>query len=57
MRPPATARSVFTDFEYAQHEQPAGGRLHLRALTARGSFDVDSTTLTANYVSIIFTVN
>ena len=33
------------------------GGANMRALTARGSFDVDTTTLTANYVSIIFTVN
>ncbi len=50
---------VFTDFEaYAEHvNNLLTGGSNMRALTARGSFDVDSTTLTANYVSIIFTVN
>jgi hypothetical protein len=50
---------VFTDFEeYAQHvNNLLTGGSNMRALTARGSFDKDSTTLTANYVSIIFTLN
>ena len=50
---------IFTDFEaYAQHvNNLLTGGSNMRALTARGSFDVDTTTLTANYVSIIFTVN
>jgi hypothetical protein len=49
---------VFTDFEEfaTKVNSRLNGGSNMRALTARGSFDADTTTLTANYVSIILTL-